>query len=138
MDFKKKLKTRLYVAIIYMALGIMMIVGSTSSKTNSDFISSFGLCLVIMGIVRIRNYFTITKNDEPIRKQEIAETDERNLSIINRAKSVTFTVYVLFSGTAMIILSLFNLHESAKLIAYSMLSLVTIYWISYLIIRKKS
>ena len=87
MEFKKKLKTRLYIAIIYISLGIMMITGTFAIKTDNDFISSFGFALVVMGIVRIRNYFMITKNEETIKKQQIAETDERNLSILNKAKS---------------------------------------------------
>ena len=64
MEFKKKLKTRLYIAIIYISLGIMMITGTFAIKTDNDFISSFGFALVVMGIVRIRNYFMITKNEE--------------------------------------------------------------------------
>lgn len=61
MDYKEKLKKRLYIAIIYTALGIMMIAGAITTKTTNDFISSFGFVLVVMGIVRIRNYFIITK-----------------------------------------------------------------------------
>ena len=85
MDFKKKLKTRLYTAISYIVIGIVMIIVSNILKTDNDFLSSFGLALSVCGVVRIRNYFIITKNDETIRKQEIAETDERNISISNKA-----------------------------------------------------
>ena len=38
MEFKKKLKTRLYIAIIYISLGIMMITGTFAIKTDNDFI----------------------------------------------------------------------------------------------------
>ena len=62
MEYKKKLKQRLYIAIIYIALGVMMITGIFVIKTDNDFISSFGFAMIIMGIVRIRNYFLITKN----------------------------------------------------------------------------
>ena len=115
-----------------------MITGIFAIKTDNDFISSFGFAMIIMGIVRIRNYFLITKNEETIRKQEILETDERNIAIQNKAKSVTFSIYTLLLATAVIILSLFNMHEIAKWIAYAVLLLVVIYWISYWIIRKKS
>ena len=138
MEYKKKLKQRLYIAIIYIALGVMMITGTFVIKTDNDFISSFGFAMIIMGIVRVRNYFLITKNEETIRKQEILETDERNIAIQNKAKSVTFSIYTLLLATAVIILSLFNMHEIAKWIAYAVFLLVVIYWISYWIIRKKS
>ena len=138
MDFRKKLKTRLWVAIIYVALGIIMTVGGTVTKTDNSFISSFGLILAVMGVVRMRNYLIITKNEERIKKQEIMETDERNVSIVNKARSITFTAYVLLSGVAVIVLSLLNMREIAVWISYSIFLLIIIYWISYFIIRKKS
>ena len=138
MDFKQKLKTRLYIAVIYIALGVMMIAGTFAVKTDNDFISSFGIALIVMGIVRIRNYFMITKNEETIRKQQIAETDERNLLILNKAKSTAFTIYITLMGTAVIILSLFNMRDIAKYISYSVCLLVLIYWICYWIYQKRS
>lgn len=138
MDYKKKLKQRLYIAVIYIALGVMMIVGVFATKPDNDFISSFGFAIIVMGIVRIRNYFMITKNEDTIRKQEIIETDERNIAIQNKAKSATFSIYTLLLGTAVIILSLFNMHEIAKWLAYSVLLLVAIYWICYMVYQKKS
>ena len=138
MDYKKKLKQRLYIAVIYIALGIMMIVGTSVIEADNDFISTFGFAVIVMGIVRIRNYFMITKNEDTIRKQEIIETDERNIAIRNKAKSATFSIYTLLLGTAVIILSLFNMHETAKWLAYAVLLLVAIYWICYLVYQKKS
>lgn len=138
MNYKNKLKSRLYVAIIYIALGLIMIAGAFVMDMENDFVSSFGLLMIVMGIVRIRNYFIITRNEASIRKQEIAETDERNLSIINKAKSVTFSIYILISGIAVIVLSLLDMRDIAKWISYSICLLLVIYWISYWIIRKKS
>ena len=138
MDYKKKLKSRLSIAIIYIVLGIMMIAAAFMTKTENDFISSFGFAMVIMGIVRIRNYRMITKDEDTIRKQQIIETDERNISIIHRAKSAAFSIYTFNSGIAVIILSFLSLHEEAKWIAFSVLVLVVIYWICYFVHQKKS
>ena len=115
-----------------------MTVGGTVTKTDNSFISSFGLILAVMGVVRMRNYLIITKNEERIKKQEIMETDERNVSIVNKARSITFTAYVLLLGVAVIVLSLLNMREIAVWISYSIFLLIIIYWISYFIIRKKS
>ena len=138
MDYKKKLKVRLSIAIIYIILGIVMIASTFIMKTNNSFISSFGFAMVIMGIVRIRNYCIITKNEETIKKQQIIETDERNVSIMQKAKSAAFNVYALTLGVAVIVLSLFNMHDIAKYIAYSVCSLVIIYWVCYWIYQKNS
>ena len=115
-----------------------MIVGVFASKSDNDFISAFGLATAMVGIARIINYLKITKNDESIKKQKIYETDERNLSIIQKAKSTAFAVYILLLGTAVIVLSFFNMQEAAKWISYSVCLLLVIYWICYWIYQKKS
>ena len=138
MQFKQKLKTRLYVAIVFVVLGIALIAASFITKTDNYFISSYGLALVIMGIVRIRNYRIITKTEDRIRKQEIAEGDERNIFIQQKAKSTAFSLYLLLSCVTVLVLSFLGIHEVSKWISYSVLVLIAIYWISYFVYQKKS
>lgn len=138
MDFRKKLKTRLCVGITYIILGIAMIAVSILSKTENQFISSLGLAFVVLGIVRIRNYFIITKSDESVRKQEIAETDERNLSIANKARSAAFILYVFIAALFVIVMGIIGKFEVAQWASYSVTLLVAIYWIFYFIYQKKS
>ena len=64
MDYKKKLRSRLNVAITYIVLGVMFIVGTFITKTENDFISTFGFMMILMGLVRIRNYRIITKDED--------------------------------------------------------------------------
>ncbi len=137
MNFKKKLQTRLYVAFTCIVLGLVMIVIPFLVPLPDDFLSSFGFAMVVVGLARIRNYHRITKTEETIRKQEITETDERNLEIINRARSAAFSIYLLLLTAGVIALSLFGLYEVAKWISYAVFLLVLIYWICYLVYRKK-
>ena len=137
MEFKKKLKSRLYVGMIYIALGVIMIAGANAVKTENAFISYFGLVMAVMGLVRVRNYRIITRSEETIKKQEIAETDERNLLIVQKARSTAFFVYILLACTAVIVLSLFDMSEMGKWIAYSVFALLITYWICYWVYRKK-
>ena len=137
MDFKKKLKTRLYVAITYIVLGIILIGWGFFAQTNNNYMSYWGLALAVIGCVRIRNYVIITRNDESIKKQQIAETDERNISIMHNARSAAFFVYILISCAVVTTLSVLNLHDIAKWIGYSVLSLVVIYRICYWVYQRK-
>ena len=137
MSFKKKLQTRLYVAIICIALGVVMIVIPFLMPLPDDFLSSFGVAMVVVGLARVRKYRMITKTEETVRKQEITETDERNLEIINRARSAAFSIYLLLLAVGVIVLSLFGLHEVARWISFAVFLLVLIYWICYLVYRKK-
>ena len=138
MDFKKRIKTRLYVGIAYIFLGIAMISITFMNITDNEFVSSFGLALAVMGLVRIRNYFLITRNDEALKKQEIAETDERNISIINKARGMAFIAYIMIAALSVIVLALLGYHGIARWISYSVALLVAIYWVCYIIYRKIS
>ena len=137
MDFKKKLRIRMYVAITYTVIGILMIIVANVLKAD-DTVSTYGLIFTVFGIARLRNYFLITKNEESVRRREIAETDERNISIINRARSVSFLIYVLLSAVTVIVLSLLDMQDAVQWVSYSFFFLIFIYWISYFVIRKKS
>ncbi len=138
MDFRKKLKIRLSVAIGYIILGLGMIVAFNIIKTDNNFLSSFGFALIVIGIVHIRNYFMITKNEETISKRQIAETDERNISIANKAKSISFIIYVILACVSVIVLELFNKTKLAIILSGTVCILILIYWISYWIISKNS
>lgn len=138
MEFRKKLKLRLYTALCYIAVGIAMIAVGCFIQTDNSFISSFGFVLAVMGAARVRNYLIITKNEESVRKREIVETDERNINIINRSRSAAFYIYILLSGAAVVILSLVGARETAVVVSYSLAALVLIYWVCYWIYQKRS
>ncbi len=136
MDFMKKLKQRFWLAIAYIVIGAALFIVCTFVKEN-DFLSPFGFAFVVMGIARLRNYFMITKNEETIKKQRIVENDERNIAIVQKAKSIAFGVYIIIASIAAVVLRLFNMTDMSKLIAYTVCAFVFIYWVSYFIIRKR-
>jgi len=138
MNFRKKLKIRLSVAIGYIVIGIAMAVAFNIIKTEKNFLSSFGFSLIVIGIVQIRKYIMITKNEETITKRQIAETDERNISIANKAKSISFIIYVILASVSIIVLELFNKIQLAMILSGTVCVLILIYWISYWIISKNS
>ncbi|MBQ5840780.1 MAG: hypothetical protein IIW40_02375 [Clostridia bacterium] len=138
MDFKKKLKIRLFIAIGYLIIGPAMIVAFHIIKTENDFLSSFGFALTVIGIAQIRKYFIITKNEETIAKRQIAETDERNISIANKAKSISFMIYVLLASVSVIVLEICNKTQLAIILSGTVCVLILSYWISYWIIHKRS
>ncbi len=138
MNFKNKLKTRLYIGVIYIVLGAIMFIGVTATKYENEYILAFGFLLAMAGVARIIKYLKITKNEDSIKKQKINETDERNISIIQKAKSATFSIYLLISCSVVIVTALIDMPNVAKVIGYSQFVLVIVYWICYWVIRKKS
>ncbi len=137
MEFKDKLKMRLNLGIAFIVIGVIMI-GTGFVVDNVDpFVSSFGFALVLMGIIRVRNYKIITKDEKSIRKREIAETDERNISLSNKARSWAFILYIMVASIIVIVLQFTSMRETATMIGYSVCALVALYWGSYFVLRKK-
>lgn len=137
MKFEKKLKIRLYTAVTYLIFGLCLIACALIFKTENYFVSSFGFALFIIGAARVRNYFIITRSEENIRRQKTAESDERNIEISRRAKSLTFLVYIILSGIAVIVLSFMGKNDVAAFISYPVCAMIVIYWISWFIYNKK-
>lgn len=135
MDYRKRLKIRLYLAITWIVLGLFMIGMSFLGKY--DMLSSFGLVFVVMGIARVRRHYRITKDEETLRKYEIAETDERNIKIWTQARSLALSIYIIIACSAVIILYALDMKREADIVAINIFSFIAIYWVSYFIIRKK-
>ena len=138
MEFKDKLKTRLYLALAYIVSGLVMIVVFNVMENGNEFLSTFGLVLVVMGIARWRNYRRITKTEESIKQQEILETDERNIAIIQKAKNAAFNLFVIILAVAIIVLQFLNMVQYVQILFGVMCLLLVIYWVSYWVIRKRS
>lgn len=137
MDFKKKMKQRLYIAVSYCVLGLILIIADVVNSFENYFIFSFGFALLIMGVLRIVQNRKITNNEETMHKREIAETDERNIMLSERAKSWTFSFSIMIAGIIVIILSFLGRHELAQPIAWFVCLMVALYWIFRLIANKK-
>ena len=137
MEFKKKLKIRFWVAVSYILLGLGTIVVALVINPKNDFLSSFGFAITVIGGVRLRNYFIITKSEERIKAQEIAEKDERNIAIADKAKSFSFMLYVFIACLAIIVLQVLKKTQIAMVLSCSVCLLLVIYWIAYFVNAKK-
>ncbi len=137
MDFKKKLKQRLYIAVFYIATGLILLIAGIRTNADNYFFTAFGAALLIMGILRIHQYRKITRDDRTIRHQELIETDERNRMIAERARSWTFSLSIMAAGTVVIVLSLLGHHDEALPFAWFVCLMTVLYWICWNIIRRK-
>lgn len=137
MEFKKKLKQRLYIAVSYLALGIVLNIAAAVSHSENIFLSTFGTCMIVMGLVRILRHVRLVRSDSAVKRQEIAETDERNLMMAERARAWAFSSTVLGAGVAVIVLSLLGYHDAALPFAWLVCGMTVLYWICWNIIRKK-
>ncbi len=138
MDFRKKLKIRLWTAIAYMIVGAAVVLLGILLEWENTVYSSVGIALFVVGVARIRRHIAVTKSEERMRKQEILETDERNIYVMNKAKSIACSLYLLIGCVAVIVLEIMQKTALAQVVFACLMVLVVIYWITYWIVRKKS
>lgn len=137
MEFKKKLKQRLYIAVSYIVIGLILIAADALNHFENQFFFSFGITLIVMGILRLIRHRKVTKDEASIRKQKLAETDERTLMMNEKARSWAFSYSVLIAGIAVIVLSFLGKHDAAQPFAWYVCGQIGLFWICWLIIRKK-
>lgn len=135
MKFTEKLKARLYTSVVIAILGILLIGVGVFRRT--DIASSFGLMFLVIGIARIVQYIKITKNEETLHKREVAETDERNVMLWTKARSLAFSIYILLTAIVSVMLYVLEMDIIAKTLSYSLFSFILIYWICYFVISRK-
>ena len=136
MDYKKKLKTRLNTAIIMISVGIIFTVSSIFA--DSEMASTFGAVFLVMGIARVVQYKRLLNDPEEMRRREIVETDERNVMLWTKARSLAFVIYIIAMGIAVIVLQLMEMTQAANIVSWCLMGFVVIYCICYFIIVKKN
>ena len=137
MKFQKKMKQRFVIAVSYIVLGCILVVTGILMGHENSFFSVFGFSLLIMGILRLYRHRKIVATPQAMRKQELAEKDEMTLMIAERARSWSFSLSVTGAGILVIVLQFLGYHEQALPFAWYVCAMVVLYWISYVLLRKK-
>lgn len=137
MDFNRKMKIRKYAALVIMLLGAGLIAVNLTGIAENDILSSMGLMFLVIGAARLVQYKRITADSESLNARRIAETDERNVMLWTKARSLAFSVYSLATALAVVVLYILNMQATAQIVSYCLLSFVVIYWVCYFIISRK-
>ena len=137
MDFEKKIKTRMYLMIFYIVIGAAMWFITIFNEQISDTLSACGIALVAAGAVQLGRCVYLLKNPDKLREREVSETDERNIMLMEKARSLSFAVYIILAAIAVIVLFAMNLTTAGSIVAYSVCGFCLIYWICYMIVKRK-
>ena len=137
MEYTKSLRKRLYWAVSYLVLGIGLNIIAFVTASENEFLSVFGSALLVMGIARILRHVRLVRSDAAVKKQEIAETDERNILLAEKARSWAYGLTVSLAGIAVIVLSLLRYQELVLPLAWLVCGMTLLYWICWFIARRK-
>ncbi len=137
MEYRKKLNKRLGYAIGYIVIGTALILLQFIGRVDNEMSAYFGAAFGVCGVVRIIQYIRLISNKDKMEQREIAEKDERNIMLWEKARSWTFGIYTILAGMTIMVLYSIHMEFVGQIIAYTVCALVVIYVICYYIIRRK-
>ena len=127
---------RIIPCIIYIILGIALFVLGALEIMDS-FWGGMGGALIAIGVIRAVQLIRLRKSEAYREKMEIEMADERNRFICNRAWAWAGYLFVLIAAVSTIGLKLMGQDLLSVAAGCAVCILVLLYWISYLILRKK-
>lgn len=131
----KKVKTYL-VSIIYIILGAVLIGLGFAGKVD-EFWNGMGSALLVIGVIQLIRFYRFNKDEAYREKLETEANDERNKFISNKAWAWAGYLFVMIMAVACIVLRIMGLDEWSMAASGSVCLVLVLFWVSYLILKRK-
>lgn len=124
-----KIKTKLILnRVITSVLAVLFIF---AGYFNSDMLMIMGVAMLFGTFARLVSLIPILRDEEKLRKYEVACKDERNVYLAQKSYSWSFWISVYLEFAALCVLSFLNMSEYAEIFSY----IICIQLIVYVILR---
>lgn len=127
---------RVILSVIWVLVGTVLIGLAFAGKVDS-FWNGMGSGLFAIGILQLLRFYRFNKNQAYREKMEIAVSDERNHFIRSRAWAWAGYLYIVIVGCSIIVLRVIGQELLSMAAAFSVCLVLILFWISYMILRKK-
>ena len=127
---------RLYAAVIEIILGLALSVTGMAGIID-DYWSGMGTALITVGVIQLIRQIRYKTNTEYQQSVDVNTNDERNRFLSMKAWSWAGSLFMMISAVASIVLKIIDLDLYSQIAAYSVSLIVLIYWISYMVLRRK-
>lgn len=124
------------ISIAWVIIGAVLVVLSIADKLDA-FWSGLGGGLVAVGVFQIVRHIRYRTNDDYKEKVDVEVNDERNKFISSQAWAWTGYIFVLCSAVAAIVYRVIGEYELASLCTTGMCLMVAIYFVTYMILKRK-
>jgi uncharacterized membrane protein len=134
MTVRKNLKMILYVIYILMGAALW---GIGAAEIVDPFWGGIGASFLFVGVIRMAQMYRLFKDEAYRERMEVEVGDERNRFIRSKAWAWAGYLFILIAAVSSIVLRI--LHQDLLSLAAScaVCLALMLYWISYLILRKK-
>lgn len=127
---------RIVAAIIYIVLGAVLLALGMMEVVD-EFWSGMGGALVIVGVLRMVQFFRYRNNEEYREKTEVAAKDERNHYIRNKAWAWAGYCFMLIAAVATIAFRVAGQDTLSSAASMSICVMLVLYWVSYMVLQRK-
>ena len=127
---------RIFYQIALFVVGILLAVLGYSGTVN-DIWATIGIALIVCSGLRIFRHIRMNKDPEYREKVMIAQKDERNIAISNKAASVAFRIILFSVCLVELLLFAFELIEIGTSVGLVACAMVLVYWLCYIVYSKK-
>ena len=131
-----KLDRRIIAYVLYVILGAVLL-GFGLAGALDSFWSGMGSALMAVGVIRIAHLLRYRKDEAYREEKEIEAKDERNQFIRNKAWAWAGYLFVLIAAISTIVFKLLGQDLLSRVAGFALCILVILYWICYLVLRKK-
>ena len=127
---------RMIVYILYCFFGVVLL-GLGAAEMVDSFWSGMGSAFILIGLLRLVRMYRFHKDANYREKVEVEIADERNRFIRNKAWAWAGYLFILIAGVATIVLKVAGQDLLSYAASMTVCLMLVLYWISFLIIRKK-
>ena len=127
----------LVLSIFWIVLGVILTALSIAEVLEPSTYSGFGGALIGVGALQVIKNLKYRNNPEYKEEIDTQTNDERNKYIRMKSWSWTGYILVLGSGICSVIAMIFGNHELQMYLSYTVCVIITVYWVTYIIMNKK-
>ena len=131
-----KKQTRLIACIVEIVIGLALLISNLAGLTDT-FWSGMGTALIVVGIVFLIRQIKYRTSETYRESVDVEVNDERNKYLSMKAWSWAGYLFVLISAVGAIVLKILGRDELVHAAAGSVCLIMVLYWLSYLVVRKK-
>ena len=131
-----KCNKRFIASIIEIAIGLVLLLLRFFDVID-DFWSGMGTALIVVGVLQLIRHIRYKTNETYKAAVDVELNDERNKFLSMKAWSWAGYLFVMIAAVAAIVLKICGLDEYVFFASGSVCLIMILYWVSYMIVRKK-
>ena len=128
---------KLLLSIFWIILGAVLIWLSIAEVVDSTYWSGMGGALIAVGVLQVIRNLKYRNDTEYQEKINIEFGDERNKYLRMMSWAWTGYIVVLIEAIGVVVALIMGQHTIQVILAYSVCLIVGIYWIVYMILKRK-